>query len=341
MPDFAFSPESDWGQAFESFLRSIQEKSGSKWSHKRYKAVLTAFLSSPAKMPNLYLRSDVESFVRAPGTAPGRQGEAVSFGTQNNKLSILKSFYKYCSTYAILDEQGVPRPLLDQLPPTAGMRYVARERPGYRSLTESDIKALFSVIPSTPKGLRDRALLLFLVMTGRRSSEALNLRFGDIQPAIIVDPATGNRRSGFTYSWRGKGAQRFVDSAELPSNCHAAIIRALEASGRLARIAASDYIFIAAGSRSDREDGQPLRHASLFTIVKQYAAAAGLDESRVCPHALRHANAMARALSGQSLLEIAHALRHKNVQMTSLYLKELLNESDSAIPLLEQRFASL
>ena len=47
-----------------------------------------------------------------------------------------------------------------------------------RGLTAADIKKLLEVIPDTPVGLRDRAIVLTLTLTGRRRSEVLNLKAG-------------------------------------------------------------------------------------------------------------------------------------------------------------------
>jgi site-specific recombinase XerD len=344
MPDFAFS-DGPWMDCFESFLTSIAEKSGSKHSHKRYRAVLTAFFSSPAKMPNLYLRSDVESFIRAPGNAPGREGNPVSFGSQNNKLSILKSFFKYCSTYAVIDAQGVPRPLLDQLAPTAGIRFVERERPPYRSMDEQALKAFFAAIPGEIAGLpdvialRNRAIFLALFWLARRVNEVLELKFGDITASIFVEG--GVRRSGWLYHWRGKGHQRFVDSAEMVPVVYSAITTYLSAAGRLETIQPDDYIFVADAHWAKQQNREiRLRNSTVWMYCKKYASAAGLGDG-ITVHSFRHAAAMHRTLAGSSLLDVAHILRHKNLNTTSIYLRELRNESDTGASLLEQRFASL
>ena len=49
-----------------------------------------------------------------------------------------------------------------------------------RGLTAADIKKLLDVIPSNPVGLRDRAIILTLTLTGRRRTEVLSLKAGDL-----------------------------------------------------------------------------------------------------------------------------------------------------------------
>ncbi|MFQ6028915.1 MAG: tyrosine-type recombinase/integrase, partial [Dehalococcoidia bacterium] len=48
-----------------------------------------------------------------------------------------------------------------------------------RGLTASDIQKLLAVLPDTPVGLRDRAIILMLTLTGRRT-EVLSLKVGDL-----------------------------------------------------------------------------------------------------------------------------------------------------------------
>jgi integrase len=42
------------------------------------------------------------------------------------------------------------------------------------------VRRLLAVVPDTTRGRRDRAILLTLVLTGRRRSEVLNMKAGDI-----------------------------------------------------------------------------------------------------------------------------------------------------------------
>jgi integrase len=49
-----------------------------------------------------------------------------------------------------------------------------------RGLTADDIRRLIAVIPETPVGLRDRAIILTLTLTGRRRAEVLNMTVGDL-----------------------------------------------------------------------------------------------------------------------------------------------------------------
>ena len=89
-----------------------------------------------------------------------------------------------------------------------------------RGLTAVDIKKLLDVIPDNPVGLRDRAIILTLTLTGRRRAEVLNLKAGDLtQEADAV-----------LYSYRGKGGKH--GRRELPQPAFRALQQALKAFGK-------------------------------------------------------------------------------------------------------------
>ncbi len=88
-----------------------------------------------------------------------------------------------------------------------------------RGLTADQIRRLLEVIPSTPVGLRDRAIILTLVLTGRRRAEVLGLKVGDI-----------SQEGSPFYSYRGKGGK--TGKRELPRPALEAIEAWLASTGR-------------------------------------------------------------------------------------------------------------
>jgi len=67
-----------------------------------------------------------------------------------------------------------------------------------RGLTAADIRKLLEAIPSNPMGLRDRAIILTLTLTGRRRAEVINLKAGDLT----------QEGGAVLYSYRGKGGKQ-------------------------------------------------------------------------------------------------------------------------------------
>ena len=78
---------------------------------------------------------------------------------------------------------------------------------------------LLAVIPDTPQGLRDRAIILTLVLTGRRRAEVFRMTAGDLSFENDV----------CFYSYRGKGGK--TGRRELPRPATDALRAALSAFG--------------------------------------------------------------------------------------------------------------
>ncbi len=66
-----------------------------------------------------------------------------------------------------------------------------------RGLSADEIRRLLAVISEIPSGLRDRAIIITLALTGRRRTEVLNLKAGDII-----------QTGGLLYTYRGKGGKQ-------------------------------------------------------------------------------------------------------------------------------------
>ena len=81
-----------------------------------------------------------------------------------------------------------------------------------RGYTATDVQKILAVIPDTVAGRRDRAIVLTLVLTGRRRSEVINLTAGN----ITVEGETA------FYAYRGKGGNR--GRRELPRPAYTALL---------------------------------------------------------------------------------------------------------------------
>ena len=98
--------------------------------------------------------------------SPGREPSPVTVGA---RLACISSFFKFLIRLDLL--QANPCDPVERPKP----------RPGAPSgLSASQMQQLLQVIPDTLKGRRDLAIVLTLVLTGRRRSEVINLTAGDI-----------------------------------------------------------------------------------------------------------------------------------------------------------------
>jgi integrase/recombinase XerC/integrase/recombinase XerD len=178
-----------------------------------------------------------------------------------------------------------------------------------RGLSAEQVRQLLAVIPETPAGLRDRAIILTLVLTGRRRSEVLNLKAGD----LAVDGET------IYYVYRGKGGKR--GRRELPRPACDAIVRALAAFGKvLADMRPDESLWRAVGADSGITDGTE------YLRFCRYLKDAGLPLSGL--HVLRHTAAKLRRDAGESIEAVSSFLDHSSLAVTSVYLRRLEGQED-------------
>jgi integrase len=341
-PEFSFSP--DWDKCYQSFLSAIYERSRATTTLVHYRAILADFfLSVPGRQPDEISRDEVEQYLRSPGTANGRKGQMVKASTRNNRLACLRAFYKHAANYAVMDAQGVPQPLLRRLPPTAGIQFNQREEPPKRSLSEEELSRFFAQCDtSTVLGARDKSLFLCYFLLARRRSELCGLRYGQIMPAVIVEPG-GARRQGWIYQFPRAKSHKGEDSAELLPICKQAIDHYLDVSGRATTIQAGDPIFItdkAYHGQGKHDAHRAIAPVTVWHICKRIAKRAGLDE-RITVHSFRHASAQHRYLQGQDVFAINVLLRHRSLDMTKLYLDGLAGQADMGADIMEKRFGNL
>ncbi len=193
-------------------------------------------------------------------------------------------------------------------------------------LGKDEIYALLRRIDrSTLIGLRDFALIVTYVATGRRSTEIAALQWKDI-----------TEKNGVRfYTWAGKGGKTGTD--ELLRYAYDAIVAYLKAAGRLETILPDEFIFIALSNVAarlpnvgdDYKPGQHLSGAMINRIVKKCASRAGLDPARIHTHTLRHTAADLRIeMSGGDIMSLQDFLGHSNVATTQIYVTKRKRERD-------------
>lgn len=169
-----------------------------------------------------------------------------------------------------------------------------------RTLTAEEVQRLLET-PShktTPKNLRDNALLHVLYATGMRVTEAVTLKVGDVQLEASMLLCSGRE---------GKARELPLDD-----KTQMILVEYLE-NGRphLMKDKDVDALFL-------NHRGQQLTRQGLWLIIKAYAHSADLGD-RVTPHTLRHSFAAHRLGSGSDLREVQQLLGHANISTTQVY----------------------
>lgn len=228
-------------------------------------------------------RHDLESFVRE------RMSEGRSPRSVARLIAAIRGFYRFLMRHGRIQES----PAVDLQAPRAW-----KVLPRFLSLEEVE-RLLEAPDVSTPRGLRDRALIELLYATGLRVSELVGLRLQDVH----LD-------EGYLTTV-GKGrAQRLVPVGDAA----AAWVRRYvsEARPRLLGRRSSPRLFVNARA------GGAITRVGFWKVLKSYGRQVGLG-TRLSPHVLRHSFATHLLERGADLRAIQMMLGHAALSTTQIY----------------------
>ena len=176
-------------------------------------------------------------------------------------------------------------------------------------LSGEQIHRLLDVVPATPVGLRDRAIILTLVFTGRRRAEVLSMTTGSVSVEGEV----------VFYSYRGKGGK--TGKRELPRPAYDAILTWLECVGKDPATMQPDESLW-----PDTRGGRGITSGTFYTNLRCYLRNAGLPPGGV--HIFRHSAAKLRRDAGESVEDVSRFLDHSSLAVATTYLRRLEGEED-------------
>ena len=183
--------------------------------------------------------------------------------------------------------------------PAAAVPLPRKHRRLPRTLSPSEAERLIDAAAgTTPRTLRDRALVELLYGAGLRVSEAVGLGKTDVDLEQRVVRATG------------KGSKERLVPIGRPA---AEALRRYLARGRphLDRRHGPELFLNAKGGG--------LTRAGAFLILRRLAQKAGLDTERIHPHLLRHSFATHLLEGGADLRSVQEMLGHADLSTTELY----------------------
>ena len=266
-----------------TYLRDVRRMSPNTIeSYARDLAALAAFAAAREREPDALDRRELEAFVRslmASGLSPRSVARTVA---------CVRGFYRF----AAVEEKRDGSAADDLSAPRAWPAL-----PKFLSLEEVDA-LLAQPDPSTPRGLRDKALIEVLYATGLRVSELLSLK-------------TGNLHLDEGYlSCIGKGDKERI--VPIGSDAAGWVRRYLAAGrGKLVR-RSSPWLFVNASN------GGPLSRVGFWKLLKEYGVKAGVSRE-LSPHVLRHSFATHLLERGADLRAIQVMLGHADLSTTQIY----------------------
>ena len=295
LPTIASGDPSTWDQALYAFLIEKGNHSGSKRTVESYGRMLWPFFAERGLTPDRVKPGDVLAWVHG----IGRSGRTPSATTVGARIACLSSFYRFLIRMGLV----VSNPC-DAVERPRSIQSVAR---GYGA---DEVRQLLAVVPAnTVAGRRYRAILLTLVLTGRRRAEVIGLRAGDLS----IEGET------CFYAYRGKGGKR--GRRELPHPAFEAICATLVDAGKeLATMATTESLWQAAA----RAEG--VTSGTFYARFRRYLALAGMTPTGI--HVLRHTAAKLRRDAGESIENVSAFLDHSSLAVTTIYLRRLEGQED-------------
>ncbi len=215
--------------------------------------------------------------------------------TYNQRLAIISSFYSYALKHDLLHANPIGR--VDRRP--------VQSYGGAQALDYAELRRRLALIDrTTPRGLRDYALLAVALQTGRRLSELAALRWSALQL----------RGDKLTIRWqRTKGGKQMQDSLPRPTARALLEYLAVVYKGRLNALPPDAPVWI---SLSRRNQGEALTIQTIADICERH-----LGTPKV--HTLRHTFARAMEDSGAKVSDIQARLGHTSLATTGRYLAAL------------------
>jgi integrase/recombinase XerD len=163
--------------------------------------------------------------------------------------------------------------------------------------TEEVVRLLEQPGGSSPKEIRDKAMLELLYATGIRVTELISLKAQDV-----------NLQMGFIMC-KDSNKERVIPFG---TEARSALLRYLE-NAREIMVHGSDSDILFANC-----SGQPMSRQGFWKLIKYYAKKAGITAD-ITPHTLRHSFAAHLVENGADLRSVQEMLGHSDISTTQIY----------------------
>lgn len=220
-----------------------------------------------------------------------------SKATINRRLSSLRAFYRFAVKNGFIKSN-----------PTDDLKSPKLERKELDYLTIEEVTKVLELPDSSPKGLRDKAILEVLYATGIRVSEMIELNLED-----------ANITMGFITCDGEHGKARIVPL------------------GRHARKALKQYLqegrkkFFKGEENLEADSplfvnyrGERFTRQGFWKLLKNYGKEADLED-RISPHILRNSFAVHMLQNGADVKTLQELMGHEDMQAMQIYLSVTKN----------------
>ena len=284
IPTSTLGPASAHGP-LEDYLRELRAAGRSPYTLRNYRSDIEGFLSwcfAHQVRTLAVTRQIFRSFMadaKAEGIAPSSMAR---------KTSTLHCFYRHLAARGLTEGDLLYGFVIPRQP---------KRLPHVLSPQVLD-QLLSTPDPSTPTGLRDRAILEFLYGGGLRVAELVSLNVRDVD------------QDAATAIVMGKGSKERLVLFGKPAM---AALRAYLATGYAA------FVTTATAALFLNRFGARLTARSVEVLIKRYGHAAGI-EADIHPHLLRHSFATHLFDGGADLRIVQDLLGHTSANTTEIYM---------------------
>ncbi len=207
--------------------------------------------------------------------------------TVSRNIASLKAFYHY------LVQEGMAA---EDLPEQLKAPKIEKKMPEIMSPDEV-VRLLEQPSGSSPKEIRDKAMLELLYATGIRVTELITLKLSDV-----------NMSMNFILC-RDRNKERIIPFGTAAKN---ALTRYLDGTrDEMLENKASDVLFANCS-------GQPMSRQGFWKLIKYYAKKADI-QADITPHTLRHSFAAHLVENGADLRSVQEMLGHSDISTTQIY----------------------
>ena len=273
---------------FVDYLTNVKRASKNTIaSYKRDLIKLNKFLTDSDcneidKIPGRNLNSYVLMFEK----------QGMSTATVSRNIASIKAFFLYLLKQGVISED-----------PSETLKPPKIEKKAPMILTIEEINLLLEQPNgTTPKEIRDKAMLELLYATGMRVSELINLKVDDVNLSMNylqchdenkdrIIPFTKETKEALdNYLKNAREAMCKEEQQFLFTNCQ----------------------------------GSPMTRQGFWKIIKYYSAKAGIKKD-ITPHTIRHSFAMHLVNNGADLKSVQEMLGHSDISTTQIYMKTNVN----------------
>jgi integrase/recombinase XerD len=216
----------------------------------------------------------------------------MSSATVSRNIASIKAFFLYLLKQGVISED-----------PSDTLKPPKIEKKAPMVLTVEEVNLLLEQPNgSSPKEIRDKAMLEMLYATGIRVSELISLKVRDVNLSMKflqchdnnkerVIPFTNETKDALeNYLYHARDAMCKEEQEVLFTNCQ----------------------------------GAPMTRQGFWKIIKYYSSKAGIKKD-ITPHTIRHSFAMHLVNNGADLKSVQEMLGHSDISTTQIYMKANAN----------------